>query len=141
MAVAVAAGAAETAEVLSTANGNDVTPDAMPVSVPDPMAAAVVDSLFDAAMAARLDTTGLVLPDVVGVLLLMEELEFVPLVLLFELTSCPPDVGKTADTPAGADVVVAADEVPDVAAAAGVVTAVDPSRGTDADAPVEPALM
>ena len=140
--------------VLSTANGRDVTPEGAPVSVPAPMAAAVVDSLLAAAMAAMLDETGfaVLLPvPAVGVLGLMEELGLVlleaeakelllPPALLLELTSCPAKVGKEAAAPAGADG-VAGDGVVAAAAAIVAAVAVEPRRGTEAAAPVEPVLM
>ena len=113
------------------------------------MAAAVVDSLLPAAMAAILDETGLLVPpaDADGVLLLIEEDPadvprelLLPPALLFELTNCPAKVGKTAEAPADAEPVV--DGVPEAAEAAVAATgAVDPSSGTDAEAPVEPVLM
>jgi hypothetical protein len=152
---AVVAGAAEPEEALSTAKGKDVTPEGIPVSVPALMAAAVVDSLFEAAMAAILEATGLVVPappPAAGVLVLMEEAAFVLLdadadelltpALLFELTNCPADVGKVAAAAEGADVVAEVDEESDAAGGAGAVAAdVEPRRGTDAEAPVDPVLM
>ena len=127
----------------------------MPVSVPEPIAAAVVDSLLAAAIAAIFDETGLVvLPAAaVGVLLLIEAPGFVlepvvaaaselllPPALLFELVNCPAEVGNTADAPAGAELVDDAGPAAGVAAEAAAV-AVEPSRGTDAAAPVDPVLM
>ena len=130
-ATGVAGVAAAEDETVSTANGREVTPEGMPVRVPAPIAAAVVDSLFDAAIAAMLDATGLVVDEEedVGVLLLMEEPGFAPLeaeaselllppALPLALTSWPPDVGKTAEAPDGAGVVAASDADPVVAAAA-----------------------
>ena len=142
---AVVAGAAE--PVLSTANGRELTPEGIPERVPAPMAAAVVDSLLETAMAAMLEATGLVV-DVAGVLVLMEELGLVldgeanelPPPLVLELTSCPADVGKAAVAPEGAEAAAVVDEEPDAAAGATIV-AVDPRRGTAAGAPLEPALM
>ena len=136
--VAAAGAGAEVAapeeEVLSTANGNEVTPEGIPLSVPELMAAAVVDSLFDAAMAAMFEAMGLVVVPAVGVAVVMEELG-----LVLELTSWPAEVGKAAEAGEGAGIVLAAGEKPDDgAAAAGVV---DPSSGTEAGAPAEPALM
>ena len=134
------------------ANGREVTPEGVPVSVPELMAAAVVDSLLAAAIAAIFEATALATPpDVDGVVVLIEELGLVlvlelaallllPPVLLFELTNCPADVGNTAEAPEPAEVEGDVDSV-DVAAAAVAGAAVDPRRGTDAAAPVEPALM
>ena len=146
-ATVVAGVAAPDEEALSTANGRDVTPEGIPVSVPEPMAAAVVVSLLAAATAAILDATGL-LVDADGVLVVSEELGLVlesePLdppaaEPLLELVSCPPDVGNTAAAPEVAAVYPEVDVAPEAAGAAGA--AVVPSRGTDAAAPVEPALM
>ena len=78
----------------------------MPESVPELMAAAVVDSLLAAAMAAMLDATVLVVVESTGVLVLREELAFVLVVARWSpriVTSCPPDVGKTAEAPEGAE--------------------------------------
>ena len=146
--------AAAPAELFSIANGREVTPEGVPVSVPELMAAAVVDSLLAAAMAAIFEATPLAPPpDVDGVVVLIEELglvlelELAALLLLppelpFELTSCPADVGNTAEAPEPAEVEDDADDVDaDAAAAAAAGAAVDPRRGTDAAAPVEPALM
>ena len=144
--------AATPAELFSIANGREVTPEGVPVSVPELMAAAVVDSLLAAAIAAIFEATALAAPlDVDGVVVLIEELGLVlvlelaallllPPVLLFELTNCPADVGNTAEAPEPAEVEGDVDAV-DVAAAAVAGAAVDPRRGTDAAAPVEPALM
>jgi len=146
------AGTAAPAELFSIANGREVTPEGVPVSVPELMAAAVVDSLLAAAIAAIFEATALATPpDVDGVVVLIEELGLVlvlelaallllPPVLLFELTNCPADVGNTAEAPEPAEVEGDVDSV-DVAAAAVAGAAVDPRRGTDAAAPVEPALM
>ena len=133
--VVVAGMVAGTAEpVLSTANGRDVTPEGKPVRVPELMAAVVVDSLFDAAMAAMFEATGLVVVPAVGVAVVIEELW-----LVLELTSWPAEVGKAAEAPEGAEVELATGEDPDTAVAAAGVA--DPSRGTEAAAPVEPVLM
>lgn len=115
------------------AKGSDCTPEGIPVSVPDPMDAAVIDSLLAAAIAAMFEATGsVVLPaDAKGVLVLIDEPGVV-------FTSCPAEVGNTADVPAGAEVVGA--EEPEAGAVAEAV-AVEPSSGTDAAAPVEPVLM
>src|SRR6185503_3519762 len=128
----------------STANGKDVTPVGIPVSVPALMAAAVVDSLLEAAIAAIFEATGFVPADADGVVLLIDELELMPEPavtpeLPFELTSCPAEVGQAAAAPEGEADGDAVGVPAEVAGAAGA--AVDPSRGTAAAAPVEPTFM
>ena len=132
-------------EVLSTAKGNEVTPEGVPVRVPDPIAATVMDSLFDAAMAAIFVTTGLApVDEAAGVLVVIDDpvlaAEVLPTdALVAAPTSCPPEVGKAAAAPEGEDAVVAEDaSVVAAGAAAGVV---DPRSGTEAAAPVVPVLM
>ena len=112
----------------------------MPVSVPELMAAAVVDSLFAEAIAAMLEVTELLPDEADGVLVVIEEPGLAELTpeALFEPTSCPAEVGNAAEAPEGAvEGAGAGAAVP--AAAAGA--AVDPRSGTAAAAPVEPALM
>jgi hypothetical protein len=113
-----------------------------PVSVPELNAAALVDSLFAAAMAAMLSATvGVVIE--VGVALEMVVDDVAELVIAVEpepadvavVTSCPPEVAKTAAAPVIADV-----GTDDAAAVAGPEFV--PSIGTEAAAPVVvPALM
>ena len=138
--LAIAAGAGGAAPLdgaFSIAKGRDVTPEGMPVRVPELAAAALVDSLLAAAIAAILDATGLVVEvDAVGVLVLMEVLG---LMAPLELTSCPAEVGNDAAAPDGTDGDAGAAAEDAAVAAAAVV--VDPRRGTDAGAPVEPVLM
>ena len=133
-AVVVLAGA-PAEEVLSIANGREVTPVGIPVRVPELMAAAVVDSLLEAAMAAMLEATAFVPVEAVGVLGLMEVLE-----LLLELTSCPAEVGNAAVAPGGAEVDPGVGGA-EAAGAGAAAVAVDPRRGTDGEEPVLAALM
>ena len=124
--------------------GSDCTPEGMPVSVPELIAAAVVDSLLAAAMAAMFEATGLLVfpADAAGVLGLIDEAGESELLLdaelPFEPTSCPADVGNVAEAPAGAEEAAGVEAGAAAGAAAG---AVDPRRGTEAAAPVDPVLM
>ena len=118
----------------------EVDEEAMPESVPDPIAAALVDSPLAAAIAAMLAGTGLVVEELPVLVLeagAAMEFELDPELLL--VTSTPPEVAKTAgaagllgDSEGGP---LETDVVAD--AAAGVVL---PRVGTDGTAPVAPVL-
>src|SRR3569833_2575192 len=80
VAAAAAGVVAAPEEALSTANGNELTPEGAPVRVPAPIAAATGDSLFAAAMAAMFDATGLEPAEAEdGVLVLLAEVAALPL--------------------------------------------------------------
>ena len=128
MGVVVAAGVAAAPPALE--NGvEEVAEAGIPVRVPEDIAAAVVDSPAAAAMAATLADT-LTVFEVVAVVDVLE-----PDDVVLEVTSWPPEVGKTAAAPESAE--VGTGFATDAAGVVGgVVLAVVPRVATDAAAPV-----
>ena len=121
--------------------------EAMPVRVPDPSAAAFVDSPLAAAMAAMLAGTGRVVDDA-ALVVKAEELtaetadEFAVDVVLL-VTRVPPEVANTAGDAEERALLGTTEGVEPAAAvvvAAGAVVVL-PRVGTDAAAPVAPLLM
>ena len=107
---------------------------AIPVRVPEPIAAALVDSPLAAAMEAIFEETGLVF-ELAGV-------DEVTPGLVAVLTNTPPAVTNSAGAPAPALLGAAAAGAPPAALAVVALAAVVDARvGTAAGAPVEPVLM